>query len=477
MKPPLVAVDLGATSGRVILADVSVDGLHHEVVHRFPNGPIDPATGLHWDTTALFGHVTHGLDLVARAGYSPASVGVDSWGVDYGLLNNGELLWEPFHYRDSRVARGVEAVHQVTDHVRLFPQNGLQFLPFNTLYQLASEDWSGEASRADALLMIPDLMGFWLSGRAVTEATNASTTGLINILTGDFDDGLVELTGAPKGVFAPMIQPGEVVGQVDARWFRGHSVELVAVGSHDTASAVVGTPLEGPECAYISCGTWGLVGLEVETPIISDAARRANFTNERGVDQRVRFLSNVMGLWMLNESVKHWRSQGLACTVESLLAQARDYDGPLATIDVADERFAAPGDMPSRILEWADENEVYIPKEPVAMVAVIVKSLARAFADAVAVAGDLNHQTVKQIHLTGGGSQNELLCQAVADCAGIPVVAGPVEATALGNVLVQARAAGLISGELEALRSLITRHVPTRRFNPRVASQGVNRDR
>lgn len=471
MSPSLVAVDLGATSGRVILADVSVDGLHHEVVHRFPNGPIVQATGLHWDTTALFHHIAQGLHLIAQAGHLPASVGVDSWGVDYALLNNGELLREPFHYRDSRVFRGVEAVHKVRDHVELFPQNGLQFLPFNTLYQLASEDWSGEAGRADTLLMIPDLMGLWLSGQAVTEATNASTTGMLNILTGDFDDDLVALSGAPKGVFAPIIQPGEVVGQLDARWFPGHSVELVAVGSHDTASAVVGTPLEGPECAYISCGTWGLVGLEVEQPIVSDAARRANFTNERGVDQRVRFLTNVMGLWMLNESVKHWRSQGSAHTVESLLSQARDYDGPLVTIDVADERFVAPGDMPSRILEWADENEVYVADEPVAMVAVIVKSLAQAFADAVAVASDLTHQPVRQIHLTGGGSQNELLCQAVADCASVPVVAGPVEATALGNVLVQARAAGMISGELGALRRLIMRNVSTRRFNPRVASR------
>ena len=467
MSTSVIAVDLGATSGRVIHAAIDSSGLNYDVVHRFPNGPVTTDDGLHWNATGLFSEITRGLAQIATAGHSPVSLGIDSWAVDYGLLSGGKLLWEPFHYRDERTARGVESVHATRDHAALFARNGLQYLPFNTIYQLATEDWTGRSSLAESLLLIPDLMGWWLTGVSATEATNASTTGLVDVTTGEFDEGLISLSGAPSRLFAPLVDPGETLGAVRQEWFPGGGLNLVTVGSHDTASAVVGTPLEGSDCAYISCGTWGLVGLELEAPILSDGARRANFTNERGVDNRVRFLTNVMGLWLLNESVNHWRSEGVSESVESLVEQASDYDGPLGLIDVTDERFMPPGNMPQRIQQWAVEHDVHIPDEPVAIVASIVHSLAQAFVDALQTAQELSGQSLRQVHLTGGGSQNALLCQAVADRSGLPVIAGPTEATALGNVLVQARTAGVITGDLAAMRSFLTGRLDTRRFAPR----------
>lgn len=475
MSSSVVAVDLGATSGRVIVGQVGEEGVSHQVVHRFPNGPVTHPDGLHWGVLELFSQVKIGLQMVAAQGWNPASIGVDSWAVDYALLRGGELLWEPFHYRDSRTERGVQKVHHLIDHAALYPRNGLQFLPFNTIYQLASEDWQGSAGDAEELLLVPDLLNYWLGGQKVTERTNGSTTGLVNVETGDFDPKLVSLTGARSDLFAPLVEPGTPLVEVRAGLLPGsHSANIVTVGSHDTASAVVGTPLEGSDSAYISCGTWGLVGLEIERPILSDAAREANFTNEVGVDRRIRFLTNVMGLWLLNESVAHWQSEGESASLETLVAQAGEYSGPLSDIDVSAPDFSIPGDMPDRIRTWCIRNDVAPPRDNVAMVASIIASLADAFTLAVANASKLAAQPVTRIHLTGGGSHNAVLCQAVADRSGLPVFAGPSEATALGNILVQARAAGEVSGSIEALRDLLRRSLETRMFSPSPTTIGAH---
>lgn len=466
MSASVVAVDLGATSGRVIVGQVGSNGVSHRVIHRFPNGPATRSDGIHWDVRELFSQVAKGLQMVSGQGWQPVSIGVDSWAVDYALLRGGELLWEPFHYRDSRTERGVEKVHRITDHAGLYPRNGLQFLPINTIYQLASEDWRGPSGDAEELLLVPDLFSYWLGGKKVTEATNSSTTGLVNVDSGSFDSELVALTGGRMELFAPLVQPGTHLGEVQSGLMPDHRVNIVSVGSHDTASAVVGTPLEGPDSAYISCGTWGLVGLEIDRPILSDAARQANFTNEGGVDRRIRFLTNVMGLWLVNESVAHWQSEGEKVSLESLVGQAGGYSGPLAQIDVSAPVFLPPGDMPERIRTWCLQHNVAPPSGRVAMVASIISSLAEAFTQAVSQASRLANQPVKRIHLTGGGSQNEILCQAVANRSGLPVFAGPSEATALGNVLVQARAAGEVSGSLDALRDHLRHSIQTRKFLP-----------
>jgi rhamnulokinase len=453
----VIAVDLGATSGRVIAGRIESGVIHHEVVHRFPNGPVTATDGLHWNVSGLFAHVLEGMKRIGSSGEKVASIGVDSWAVDYGLLKDGELLREPFHYRDERTARGVSSVHEVMPFETLFSHNGLQFLPFNTIYQLAAEDWSGVAGDAQSLLLVPDLLNFWLTGQSRLEVTNASTTGLLDIHTGDLSDDLIAVTGASRGLFAPLIQPGEVVGSVASRVSSqvGISAPVVAVGSHDTASAVLATPLSSPESVYISCGTWGLVGLELESPILTEDAMTSNFTNERGVDDRIRFLHNVMGLWLLNESVSHWNSRGDSRTVEDFVNAAASYSGPTPVFDVNDPVFMAPGDMPARISAWLAEHDQPQPADDVGIVASIIESLALAFAQTARRASELAGIRMSDISMVGGGSLNRLLCQRLADHAGVPVIAGPVEATALGNILVQARGAGIVSGDLDALRGLL----------------------
>lgn len=469
MSASLVAVDLGATSGRVIAGNVSPNSVNHEVVHRFPNGPHELGGSLHWDATGLFGHVLDGVAMALSRG-PVASVGVDSWAVDYGLLRGESLLAEPFHYRDQRTARGVSRVHDALPFEGLFRRNGLQFLSFNTIYQLATEEWAGVAGSATSLLLIPDLMNFWLTGQRGMELTNASTTGLLDPRTGRLDPQLVALSGAPLGVFAPIHEPGHRLGGLtsEIRTRVGGDAEVVAVASHDTASAVLATPLSGVDSAYISCGTWGLVGVETASPILTDAAREANFTNELGLDRRVRFLHNVMGLWLLNESVSQWRAEGHEVTVESLVSQALDYAGPLSVFDVNDPVFMAPGTMATRIASWLEEHEQPVPDGLVPFVASIIESLAVAFSDAIATAGILSGTSIREINMVGGGSQNALLCQRLADHAGLPVVAGPVEATAIGNLLVQARAAGLISGDAETLRALVATAYQPMTYTPSV---------
>ena len=457
MTHGVVAIDLGATSGRVIEGRVTPTSLEHTVIHRFPNGPVNDGESLRWNVTGLFDEVIRGMSRIGHSTQHIVSVGVDSWAVDYGLLAQGKLLHEPFHYRDARTARGVALVHGHADHSQLFALNGLQFLPFNSIYQLATEDWGAAASAADALLLVPDLINYWLTGESFMERTNASTTGLINVATGELDSELLALGGASRALFAPLIDAGQIVGNLSPSIQAkvGFVAPVVAVGSHDTASAVVAAPLSSSSSAYVSLGTWGLVGVETSSPVVSDAAKEANFTNEAGVDGRNRFLRNVMGLWLLNESVNFWKSRGETRGLEELLAQASEVPSNPEVFDVDDPVFMSPGDIPVRIAHWCEERGLAFSSDPVVMVAHIVDSLAVAIASAAHKAGELAGITVMEISVVGGGSQNGLLAQRLANRAGIPVVAGPVEATALGNIMVQARAAGLISGDLESLRALV----------------------
>jgi len=466
MSKTIVAVDLGATSGRVIRGVVNNDSLHYETIHRFANGPVEKAGSLHWDVSGLHQEVLVGLSMMADD--NVASIGVDSWAVDYGLLSRGELLWEPHHYRDARCERGVSAVHEVITSEDLFVRNGLQFLSFNTIYQLAAEDWSGGAQAADQLLLIPDLLDYWLSGVAATELTNASTTGLLRLGQDAWDKDLITLAGAPDALFGPLIEPGTILGGLIGQ--AGSllpSASLVAVGSHDTASAVAATPLRDSRSAYISLGTWGLVGLEIPRPIIGVDARAANFTNERAVDGQVRFLRNVMGLWIVNECVSAWRERDPSLRLEDLVGQAGELEPPIHLIDVDDSVFAPPGDMPLRVIQWLKERDLVVPDSPAGLVNVILSSLAQAYVDAVREAGRLASIVVNQINVVGGGSQNSILCQRIADLAEMDVVAGPVEATAIGNLMVQARTLGLISEDQEVVRRMVEKTSTLARFSPR----------
>ncbi|RYP88331.1 rhamnulokinase [Nocardioides guangzhouensis] len=471
----VAAVDLGASSGRVVLGEVGPDRLRLQQVARFPNDPVRTDDGLHWDLEALYAAALDGLRAAAAASPGPlASAAVDSWAVDYGLLRHGELLGQPFHYRDEARAAGVEVVHATVPHAELYGRNGLQFLPFNTVYQLAADPL---VEKADQMLLVPDLVAWRLTGVGVNERTNASTTGLLDVRTRQWDRDLIDRLGLPQELFGELVDAGATLGPVRPEIASRLGVSRLvvnAVATHDTASAVVGVPLFSDRAAYISCGTWGLVGVELDGPVLTDAAREANFTNEGGVDGRVRFLTNVMGLWLLSETIRGWERAGGTPSLEALLAEAADVTGPVPVFDVQDPRFLPPGDMPARIAAWCAEHDVLPPADRAATVRSILESLAAAFATSVARAAELSGRSVDVVHVVGGGALNALLCQLTADRCGLPVLAGPVEATALGNVLVQGRSAGAVTGDLEALRRLVaTTHQP-RRFTPRPGSARVS---
>jgi len=466
----VAAVDLGATSGRVMRAVVTPDLVDMVEVARFPNGPMRRDGALHWDIDALRSHIMAGLRAALAEDPHITSIGIDSWAVDYGLVANGRLLGAPFHYRDERNLAAVDAVHAVIPPAELYATTGLQHLPFNTLFQLTAE--GARLGEAEHMLLIPDLVAWWLTGRPVAEATNASTTGLLDPLTQQWHEPLIDRLGLPRGIFAEVVHPGETIGALTPQAAAelgvpaGSGVVVTAVGSHDTASAVAAVPFESPSAAYISCGTWGLVGLELEHPVMTDEAREANITNEGGVDGRVRFLHNVTGLWLLSESMRSWEAVEGPIDLPQLLGEAGRVTGPVPIFDANDPRLSAPGDMPRRIAEVIAESGQPVPTTHAAFARSIVESLAAAFAATVKTIARIADRPVEVIHVVGGGSLNALLCQLTADRSGLPVLAGPVEATALGNVLVQARALGL-GGELEALRKRVARSHPPVRYAPR----------
>jgi len=429
----VAAVDLGASSGRVVRGVVTEDGVRIEEVHRFPNGPVHLGERLYWDVAALHREVLTGL---RRAGEID-SIGIDSWAVDYGLLDaDGELLGNPVHHRDSRT-------EGITPPDGLYAINGLQFQPFNTMFQLMAEPLLPKASQ---LLLIPDLLSCRLTGQRGAEYTNATTTGLIDVRTGRWSPELTR--DLPPGLLPDLRYPGDPAGT----W---HGVPVTAVGSHDTASAVVAVPAENERFAYISCGTWSLVGVELGAPVLTAESQAANFTNEGGVDGTIRYLRNVMGLWLLQECLRCWNAD-----LTPLLRAAGEAAG--SVFDPNDPVFLPPGDMPARIQRWCGKT-----MSPAEIVRSIMDSLALAHRDAISDAQRLSGKEVDVVHIVGGGSRNELLCQLTADACGLPVVAGPAEATALGNVLVQARAAGAAHGTLADLRKLVRHSQPLRRYLPR----------
>ena len=467
----VAAVDLGATSGRVMLGRVGPSELSLNPVLRFPNTPVHDATGMHWNIDELYRSVLSGLRSALRDEPNIASLGIDSWAVDYALLKNGTALGAPFHYRDERNLPAVELVHGLVSPAELYAINGLQHLTFNTLYQLTADRTSGALARADEFLLVPDLLAYRLTGRRVAERTNASTTGLLNVSTRDWDDALIERLSLPRELFPELVDAGTPLGGLASTVARelGADIPVTAVGSHDTASAVVAIPSVREDLAYISCGTWGLVGVELPSPVLTEASRLANFTNEGGVDGRTRYLHNVMGLWLLSESVRTWEAEGTVIHLPALLEAAAAVTAEVPVFDANDLRFQSPGNIPARIAEWCAEHGVAAPSSHAEVVRSIIESLASAFADAVRAASELSGKPVRVVHIVGGGSQNELLCQLTADRAGLTVLAGPVEATAIGNVLVQARAQGLATGSLESLRALVAAAFAPKEYRPSIA--------
>ena len=473
----VAAVDLGASSGRVMVGRVAPNDLELTEVHRFSNDPVRLPDGLHWDILRLYREVLAGLRETTRAADGLVSIGLDAWAIDYGLLDDaGTLLGDPYHYRDDRTAAAVSAVHQIIEPAALYARTGLQFLRFNTIYQLAAARGTSIFQMARTMLLIPDLLGYWLSGVRVAEITNASTTAMLDVHRRTWDTELMASLAIPPSLFPPLGAPGDVIGPLrdNVRRETGASPEtlLTLVGSHDTASAVVGVPATDASFAYIACGTWSLVGVELDQPVLTEESRQANFTNEGGVDDRIRYLRNVMGLWLLQESLRTWELQGSAEHLPALLIAAGELPTGGPIIDPDDPSFLPPGDMPARIAAACLRLDRSAPGTRAGLVRCILDSLAAAYGRAVRDAARLSGQSVEVVHLVGGGARNSLLCQLTADACGVPVLAGPVEATAIGNVLIQARAHGLLAGDLETLRALVRATQEIRHYEPRTSVAG-----
>jgi rhamnulokinase len=457
------AVDLGASSGRVMVGRVGPGTLELTEAHRFPNRPVRLPEGLRWDVLGLYAGVLDGL----RAAGPVASVGVDGWAVDYGLLDaDGALLGNPVHYRDARTEGVAEKVWATLPAAELYAATGLQYAPFNTLYQLTAARGSAQSAAARRLLLIPDLMAYWLTGEQGTELTNASTTQLIDPRTRDWAHGVAERLGVDLGLFPPLRRPGDRAGVLRPEVLEETGltgpVRVTAVGSHDTASAVAAVPADGERFAYICTGTWSLAGLELTAPVLTEASRAANFTNELGLDGTVRYLRNIMGLWLLQECVRAWGDPELS----GLLKAAAEVPALRSVVDAGDTAFLAPGRMPERIAEACRASGQPVPITPAETTRCILDSLALAHRRAVQEAQELAGHPVDVVHIVGGGTRNALLCQSTADACGLPVVAGPAEAAALGNVLVQARADGLV-GDLAGMRRLLARTQSPVRYEPR----------
>lgn len=463
------AVDLGAASGRVLVGRIGPDRFETDVVHRFVNEPINPGGRLAWDVDALWSGVLDGLAKAAAGSAELASIGVDTWGVDYGLLDErGNLLEPPTHYRDVRTDGVMERLTEQLGAQRLYETTGLQFMAINTINQLAAER-PALLERARTLLLVPDLFVYWLTGAVGAERTHASTTQLYDVNTGQWADWIIERLGVPKTIFPEIREPGADVGgplpEVRAALARADP-RIVAVASHDTASAVAAVPAYDERFAYISCGTWSLVGVELEAPVLTAESLAANFTNEIGVDGTVRYLRNVVGLWLLQECLRTWSEAGEPVDLTEILTAAAAEPPRRSIVDAESEEFLAPDGMPDRIRAACGGVGQPVPETKPALVRCILDSLAIAHARNVRAAQRLSGHSVEVVHVVGGGARNAVLCQLTADACGLPVVAGPVEATALGNLLVQARAAQVVTDRADA-RALVRRTHELVRYEPR----------
>ncbi|HEY5433605.1 MAG TPA: rhamnulokinase family protein [Candidatus Limnocylindrales bacterium] len=466
----LVAVDLGAESGRAVVGTFDGGRLALDVVHRFPNVPVTLAGTLHWDFLRLFGDVVAGLRRAA-AGGPVASVGVDTWGVDFGLLDErGRLLGNPVHYRDARTAGMPELAFSTVPREEIYRATGIQFMSINTLYQLLSMVRAGDPMlrHADRLLMTGDLFAHFLCGSSVAEYTNASTSQCLDPFTRDWARPLLERLGIPSGFLPEIVQPGTVLGSLlpdvaEAAGLGG--TRVIAPGSHDTASAVVGAPLSSRGTAFLSSGTWSLVGLEVAAPIVSDLTLAANLTNEGGVAGTIRLLRNVMGLWLIQESRRALWPADDGPSYEQLAGIAEAAPAFTAFIDPDDERFLRPGDLPARVRAFCRETGQPEPADTGTLMRVLLESLALRYGRAVEELAAASGHPIDAIHVVGGGSKHRLLCHLTASATGLPVRAGPAEATAIGNIAVQAIAAGELASVAEA-RELVARSFPITTYTP-----------
>lgn len=468
MKTHYLACDLGAESGRLMLGTLADGRLTLTELHRFPNTPLEDEDELHWNIPALLEELRAGLAKAASLKLPIASISTDSWGVDYVLYDESGALVEPtFHYRDARTAEGVKRAYARMAWPEIFSETGLQFLPFNTIFQLAAESPDRLAS-ADLILGVGDAFNHWLGGKACYEESLASTTQLYNPRTRTWSGKLFTALQLRPDLFPPIVPSGTPLGPLRAELAKEaglRDVQVVASCSHDTGAAVAAVPGNGEDWAYLSSGTWSLMGVELPQPVINDTVRELNFTNEIGFGGSVRFLKNIIGLWMIQECRREWSKQGREYDYAGL-AQLAGQTAPFATlVNPADPRFVSPGGMTAKIAAFCREHGQPEPKEPGAVVRCILESLALLYRRTLKQLTQVTGRAVNRLHIVGGGSQNRLLNQFAANACQVPVVTGPAEATAAGNILVQAIALGHLPS-LAAAREVVRRSFDTATVPP-----------
>jgi rhamnulokinase len=454
----VLAVDLGAESGRVVAARFDGQRLTAEEIQRFPNIPVEVRGTLHWDVLRLWRDIQDGIRKAGNAD----SLGLDGWGVDFALLDKrGNLVANPVHYRDRRTEGMVDYVFTQVPRAKVFARTGIQVMSINTLYQLTSLAKNADPALdcADTFLGFPDLLYYWLTGVKVNEFSISSTTQFYDPRAANWAFDLLDTMHIPTRLFGPVTQPGAILGKFG-------SMPVVVCPHHDTADAVVGTPTQTPNFAYLSSGTWSLLGVELAKPVINDAVLEANFTNEGGYGGTFRFLKNIMGLWLLQESRRTWAAQGQEYSYDQLASMAEKAAAFVSLIDPDKETFLATGDMPARIRQFCQQTGQPVPDSAGAMARCIFESLALKYRYVVKLLTTLTGQRIDVLHIVGGGSQNTLLCQMAADAVGCTVIAGPSEATALGNAVVQLIALGELKSVAEG-RALIRDSFPPKTYQPK----------
>ncbi len=460
VKRTVLAVDLGAESGRVMAVHFDGQLLSLEEISRFANPTITVRGTLHWDFLGLWQNITHGIE--KGEAFSPASLGVDTWGVDFGLLDkHGSLIGNPVNYRDKRTNGMMERVFERVSREEVFEQTGIQFMQLNTLYQMMSLVYSRspQLNIAETFLTAPDLLNYWLTGAKVCEFSNATTTQLFNPRTGMWATDMLAELRIPTHIFPEIVPPGTLLGAYDG-------IPVIAPACHDTGSAVAAVPSQNKNFAYISSGTWSLVGLELPEPIISPAALSANVTNEGGVYGTYRFLKNVMGLWILQQCRNQWATEGEQLDYATLVSMAEQAPALRSLIPVNDDRLLPPGNHPKIIQTLCRESGQPVPETKGEIVRCVLESLALKYASVLENLLALSNRSADVIHIVGGGTQNKLLNQFTADATGIPVQIGPIEATVLGNALVQLITLGDIKN-LDEGRALIAESFPTQTYIPK----------
>ncbi len=467
----ILAYDLGASSGRALLGRLTDRKIEVEELHRFSNDPVQVGDRLHWDILRLFHEIKQGLLKAKYQGVSPQSLAIDSWAVDFGLIGkNGELLGNPYHYRDRHTDGVMGRLFSEIPKSEIFKRTGIQFLPFNTIFQLYALKLADSPllRETDRFLMIPDLLRYFLTGEKVSEFSNATTTQLYNPTLGQWDTELLQRLGLPDSWFGTIVQPGAGAGKlrsaISAELGVGE-IPVFAVAEHDTGSAVAAVPALERTFAYLSCGTWSLMGTEVDQPVISDLALELNFTNEGGVGGTYRLLKNIMGLWILQESKREWERAGISYTFPELIKMAEKAPPFAALIDPDDPLFLHPGDMPSRIRQYCRQTGQQAPEEPGAIVRCILESLVLKYRYVLELTERLSGHRFNGLHIVGGGIHNTLLCQWSANAIGKPVWAGPAEGSAIGNLAVQWLAQGEFSDIWEA-RRVIRESFPVSVYEP-----------